>query len=63
MAKKEIRIHGLLCERTLHGAILKIPTKDGGIKRFVTPLSGMKAFVDGRRLFMYFNEIIDDKEG
>ena len=45
--------------RVTHGksnsAILDIPTKDKGILKYFTSLSGMKQFVEGKRNVIYFN--------
>lgn len=45
--------------RVTHGknnsAILDIPTKDRGLLKFFTSLSGMKEFAEHKRKVMYFN--------
>ena len=45
--------------RVMHGrkncAVLDIPTKDRGVLKFFTSISGMKEFAEGKRSFIFFN--------
>lgn len=43
--------------------ILEIPTKDRGILKYFTSVSGMKALVEGKRNFIYFNPRADFDDG
>ena len=52
----------------MHGrkncAVLDVPTKDRGVLKFFTSISGMKEFVEGKRSVIFFNPRSDfAKEG
>ena len=59
---KFLENRGLVMNRTRKGGVLKIPLKDKKVLRYVTSLSGLKDFTEGKRHFIYFNPLGEEEK-